>query len=403
LNEGLGLAEAIGDREGQVSMLSRLCIVSTNLLRFDQAATFGERALALARAVGSERVVAGALDALKQVVLQLGDASRVADLADELSRIHERTGDLWLLQFVEFERAYVSIGTGRWEDALSGLRRSLEINRRIGDRGNEPLLLSAMGLYHAVRGDYDEALESGRRAVELATRVGHAEWTSFSELALGSTLLELHALEDADGHLERAATSADASGALLHLVRGAALLALCRWREGDPEQALRWMERAEDLMGQISTPPGGAYLPGWDAYASVARVRLASGDPSGARDLLQPVVTAAESLGWVDAIARGSSVLGRCEWALGSATEAERRLLRAADKARILEIPAAELEARTVLGVVYESGGRHAEAKLHRAAGRAILETLSGRIADESIRERFLSQALSELGEGSAP
>jgi tetratricopeptide (TPR) repeat protein len=401
LEEALRLADAASDRAGQVLMLSRLCIVSTNILRLDRAAQFGKRALSLARETKEERLVAQALDALKQVVLQLGDAGAFEEIADELAPIHERLQDLWLLQFVHFERAYVWAGLGRWEDAFDELRRSLDINRRIGDRGNEPLLLSSLGRFHGLRGEYGEALELGRRGTALAAEMGHAEWGSFSEMTLGATLLDLHAFEEADRHLTRSTESAEIGGALLHLVRAAALLSWCRWRLGDREGAEGWAERAQALFTQVTTPPGTAYLAGSDAYAAVARLRLRSGDPTRARALVGPVVAAGETSGWVEATARGSVVLGRCELALGRTDDGERHLVHAVESARAAMMPAAELEARAALRKLYQEQDRRDEAAVHDAVSRSVVETLSGRIVDESIRAEFVTEALAELEEGS--
>jgi len=400
LEEGLRLAEPHEDRPAQVRMLSRLCIVSTNLLQFEEAASFGDRALALARGAGDERLVAQAMDALKQVVLQLGDSARLAEFTDELLRVHQRHQDLWLLQFVHFERAYVWLGTGQWERAMVELRKSLEINARIGDRGNEPLLLATLGRYHGLRGEYGRALEVGRRALDLAGDVRHTEWISWSELMLGTTLLELQDLQGAERHLEQATVSAEAGGALLHLVRASALLGWCRWRRGDREEALRWTNRAGKLLVDMSTPPGTANLPGSDAYSTVADVRLRDGDPNGARDLLIPLVAAATAQGWAEAIARASVVLGRCEDALGWAEPAEAHLIQAAETARGAGLPARELEAHSALAALYRAGGRLTDAGTHVSLGKAIVEALSPQITDESIRAGFVTKALAGLEEG---
>lgn len=399
LEEALRLAEATGNRAQQVGMLSRRSIVSTNLLQLDRASELGEQALALARETADERLVARALDGLKQVALQLGDASRLEEITDELIQIHRRHRDLWYLQFVHFERAYVWMGIGRWDAAVAELRKSQDINRRIEDRGNEPLLLATLGRYHALRGEYREALDAARRSIDLARYVGHAEWTSWSELLLGSTLLDLHAVDEAAPHLERATEGAESAGALLHLVRGAALLGWCRWRLGDHGEANRWRTRAEDLLAEVSTPPGTAYLAGSDAYLAVARIQLASGDARGARNLLLSLLDAAESHSWVESIVRGSLLTALCHRALGNSQEAERALGKALEAAQAVGLPRDELEARGALASLRRAEGRFEEAAQEHAAGRAVVETLSAQIGDESIRLGFVSAALRELEE----
>jgi hypothetical protein len=119
-----------------------------------------------------------ALDAQKQVVLQLGDGAGLGEIADELEAIHRWNDDLWLLQFVHFERAYMAVATARWDEADARLREALEISRRIGDRGNELLHLSMMGWRDRCRGDLAGALDSLRDVGRRAHEMGHVEWSA---------------------------------------------------------------------------------------------------------------------------------------------------------------------------------------------------------------------------------
>jgi hypothetical protein len=177
------------------------------------------------------------------------------------------------------------------------------------------------------------------------------------------------------------------------------LLGWCQWRRGDRDDAVRWTDRAQELFDQVSTPAGTAYLPGADGYCAVADVRLWSGDPKGAGELLGPLVVVAAAQGWNEALARASVVMGRCEAVLGRMGPAEARLVGACDVARSAGFPACELEARAALAALYRSLGRRREAESHVTAGRAIVETLSPRITDESIRHGFVVGALKALEE----
>src|SRR5207247_1454480 len=103
LEEALDLAERLGEREAQVEILSRSSIVQTNQVRFDRAAAFGERALTLARALAREPTLAIAIDAQKQVAVELGDLATVQETTRWMEASCRRRGDLWRLQFVVFE------------------------------------------------------------------------------------------------------------------------------------------------------------------------------------------------------------------------------------------------------------------------------------------------------------
>ncbi len=196
-----------------------MSIVYTNRLQFAQALEHGYRALTLARTLEDTRALALAMDSLEVATAMIGDFATIDAIAPQLAAIHRDHGDLWYLQFALYQWCYVPIGAGRWDDALARLEEALAINRRIGDRGNEPLYPATLGWVHRSCGDYQQALANGRQAVTLAEELGQAEWTAWSEAFLGWTLLEVYALEEAVQHLEQGMAAAERAGALNHLLR----------------------------------------------------------------------------------------------------------------------------------------------------------------------------------------
>lgn len=404
LDPALGIAEALDDTASRVRILSRLSLVHSNQLRFDRGLEYGQQAMELARRVGDDRILAVAMDSLKQVAMEIGDFSTLEDIGSQLAEIHRRHGDLWYLQFVVFELAFMSIATASWEEAFARLDESLAIGRTIGDRGNEPLHLGAFAWAHRSRGDYGRALAAGREAVALAHQLGHAEWTSWSEGQLGITMVELHALEEAASHLRRGKEAAERAGARMHVLRCVGHLAWVHWLQGDGERALALADRAEDVVAQIALPPGRAYVPGRDAYVSVARVRLAGGEPERAESLLRPIVRACEACDWQEGVALGSLVIGLCRDALGDRSGAARCLGRALKVAEGAGLPGAEREAHTALAGLRRAEGRIAEAERHAARAADLIERLSATIDDETIRSEFVAAAAAQLrAEGRTP
>ncbi|MDH3598070.1 MAG: tetratricopeptide repeat protein, partial [Candidatus Tectomicrobia bacterium] len=161
----LPLAEALDDTASRVRILSRMSIVCTNRLQLAQAFDHGRHALDLARTLGDERTLALAMDSLAVAAAFIGDFTTLDEIRPQLSAIHRRHGDLWYLQFALYQWCYVPIGQGRWDDAIAQLEEVLAINRRIGDRGNEPIYASTLCWVHGSRGAYAQALENGRLAV----------------------------------------------------------------------------------------------------------------------------------------------------------------------------------------------------------------------------------------------
>jgi tetratricopeptide (TPR) repeat protein len=361
-------------------------------------------ALALARREGlGERALSQALDALKQVSLQLGDQASLASIADELEVLLRRDDDLWTLQFVLFERGYLSMEMGRWEDAESRIGQAVEVNLQIADRGNEPLFLATLGGLRRLQGRYADALDLGRRAVRHAETIGHTEWSAWSELFLGLTLLDVSALAEAEASLEAAMEAAERGGARLHLVRAMAQLGWCRWLVGERAAASELAERARSILAETTCPPGSAYLAGSDAYLAVAKVMLASGDPERAAAFADPIVEASRRFGWVETDLGARTLMGRCFEARGMIREARALYREVAESASTIGLPNVELQARTALAIsaAQDPSARGPE----RERALTLAERLSASVGDETLRVGFLratSAVLAGHGEGMA-
>ena len=226
LEAALVIAEERRDTAARVTALARLSIVHTNLARLDLGREFGERALSSARASGDERLLAVALDAQKQVVLQLGDGAglgrdRRRARGDPPLERRPVAAAVRALRAGVHGRRHGAMGRGRRAPA-EGARKST--SWRIGDRGNELLHLSMMGWRDRCRGDLAGALDAlgdvGRRAHEM----GHAEWSVWTSLMLGATFLDLGEPQLAAPHLTDAVRSGEEGEARLHLVRAVAQL-----------------------------------------------------------------------------------------------------------------------------------------------------------------------------------
>ena len=86
-DEALHLAEVSGDRMELVRCHARLSIAWTNRLRFDRGLEHAERALAIAQDDRSPELESEALDALKQVELQIGDFPSAEGHAVQAARL----------------------------------------------------------------------------------------------------------------------------------------------------------------------------------------------------------------------------------------------------------------------------------------------------------------------------
>jgi class 3 adenylate cyclase/tetratricopeptide (TPR) repeat protein len=394
LEAALEAATVSGDATAQVSALSRLSIVDANRLDFDAALEHGERALRSAEAAGDERAEASAMDALKQVALETGDVDTLERLADRLAEIHRRNEDLWLLQFAVFEPGYAELARMRLDRAFAAFEDALAINRRIGDVGNEPLYVAMLGRAHRGQGGYDEALRLGRRAFGLARELRHSEWTAWTAAWLGSTLMEVGALNEASGILAEGTKAAEASAADLHLVRCLGMGAWAAQRLGMTERALALADRATSILQRIRIRPPRAYVAGQDAYVAVARVRLARGQPDLAADLVAPIVTACRACGWSDGIMEGSMVLADAALRRGDAAGAVEAAEVAVAEAVRNGLPTLWRAYRGAADAARAARDEERAVAYASEADRAFARVVE-RIHDRELRDTFASAATS--------
>jgi class 3 adenylate cyclase/tetratricopeptide (TPR) repeat protein len=370
----LEIARELDDTAAQTNAMDRLSVVYSHLLEFDQALELGERALELARDAGEEALVGRALDGIKLAVWQLGDLHRLQELTDELARLWRQRDDLWYLQFTLQESAFVPLGRARWDEAAQRLAEAAAINARIRDPLAEVLILHALCWLHRSRGAYEESLVAGRQAVALAAET---TWSGWAAEALGWTLLDLGAAAEAAEVLERGLDAGQKIGALNESVRCLGQLAWARFLLGAEDEAGVLAAQAEELLGQVT---GGVFLFGAQAYASTARVLLATGAAERGENLLRPVLAAAERFGWLEAAATTGLVLGLCQEARGELDQARATLAEAATVTDEHGIPAPGWEAHAALA-------RLGAGATHAVAAKAIAERMAATLTDEAQRD----------------
>jgi hypothetical protein len=138
------------------------------------------------------------------------------------------------------------------------------------------------------------------------------------------------------------------------------------------------------MIGEITVPPGGAWLFGSHAQLAVARVRMESGDRNGALAIARPLVEAAGRAGWHDAFAAAATVAARCE---EDPDAAERLLARAVEAAERAGRSAAAWEVRLELA---RFPGRERHAAEARALVERVLSGLDGDPAGAALEAALL-------------
>ncbi len=291
LQDGLRIAEMLGDRAIESDMLGRLAVIASNRLQFSEAIGYGNRAVRAARASGDAEALASALDGVKTPYAYLGEIDALVPILHELEPLLRQRGDLWRLQWAVYEGAFPALAAGRWDEALDRIADALDINRRSGYSAYEGWFVGHLGWVHRLRGDLDQARAYGYRAIDLTRDSTHAWWRSTACTQLAGTLLALGETDYAIAFLREGRAHASREGAEAYLLNCVGPLAAVT---GDR----RVLDLADALLSSIDAPEGCAWLLGAEAYLAVGRAWLRHGDPDRAATAIAPLHIAANRIGW---------------------------------------------------------------------------------------------------------
>jgi DNA-binding SARP family transcriptional activator/tetratricopeptide (TPR) repeat protein len=342
LESGLRIAESLGDRASEADLLSRLGVIAANRLRLDAALDYGVRAVAAGRAAADDQALASGLDGLKLAYLSLGDAAGLARVLSELGPLLRRLGDLFRLQWAEFESAFLFAAAADWDRAAAAIEAAVDINRRGGYPHCAAWYVAHLGWVARLRGRDAEAVTLGRQALSMTEQLEHTWWHSAACAMLGSTLLVTGGRAEAIKLLERGLAAAHGAGVEAYLLRCAAPLAAATGSAAVTAEAAR-------LLGQASIPAGGAWLLGEDACLSMAAAWLRLADPERARAVLTPLLAVAQRAPWIATLAAGLVLDGRALIRLGDTERAGTELRRAARLAAAHGLPHVRRDARAAL------------------------------------------------------
>ena len=153
------------------------------------ALDYGLRAVAAGRVAADELALAMGLDGLKTAYLNLGDAASLAAVLAELGPLLRRRGDLFRLQWAEFDSAFLHVAAADWDRAAAAMESAVEVNQRGGYPRWDPWYVAHRGWLARLRGRDDEAVAIGRRALAMTEQHEHVWGLAVACAMLGGTLL----------------------------------------------------------------------------------------------------------------------------------------------------------------------------------------------------------------------
>ncbi|MFI9388037.1 ATP-binding protein [Kutzneria sp. NPDC052558] len=200
-------AEEFGaDPDGRAATLTLIGNAHKFAGRYDEAAAAYTGVLEQARAVGDARRETIALNNLGALAHDRGAyAEAIGYHSAALSRKRE-IGDRRGVAVAQLNLGAVRNDTGDHADAATLLAESAATFAALGEPGSEAFALALLAQSHAGLARWDEATATGRRALELARRVEHAQATGLALLALGETAAATGDSADAGRLLREALT-----------------------------------------------------------------------------------------------------------------------------------------------------------------------------------------------------
>lgn len=273
----------------------RLASVSATMLAHrelrDESIAVHTLALDATRRIGDRRGEAIVLVALGRLECEGGDWARSRSLFEVAERIMAEEGDTHGLAFCYWEMAYQDRLEGKLVTAWERYTTMLQ-----ACRGTDPAL-EAMGLRglgqvqllakspEAALSSLTSALAVSGRGAGVMPRLLVLQWCGEAYLELGDTARAAAAFSEV-------VSSSDRIGAFCGLAVGLDGLARVALAEGKIDEADLLATRAQDQGDQLQEPSMGLLM-----SSTLARVRLARGSLTSARDLAERVLTDGRSVG----------------------------------------------------------------------------------------------------------
>ena len=354
-----------------------------------------------------------ALLACSRATFWMMDTSRARELAQRAMEIARGLEDEALLARAMGQLGFtLSTIETRTFDGIADAKRALATWKPGAYRTELAMLLGFMGAYHSWIGDYEGAVEYGRRGYELGTEVRYVDGVLLAASHYGLGLVGLGRHEEALRLYEQVV----ASGKELELAPRFTARVVSIWAGAlrelyDVEAARRLNAEAADLAGRAAFPPPGVQaaidllfldlvegkfgaaerawpglreraeaMRGWHQWLMIGRlaqaraeIALGLGRPEAAAEAAMVSIAHARRVGRLKYEVASRTVLGAALLAMGKPGEAVAELRRALAGAERLRHPPSLWRAAAELGAAsYSLGDDHGAAAAYRSAQAAI-------------------------------
>jgi tetratricopeptide (TPR) repeat protein len=394
--QALALARGMDDPITLAHTLSRRGNWLVNIEQPLESLRYHQEALTIFQGLQDQHGIAETLDLLGMASYLGGDLVQGTDyyhqaiaLFRELDDRHGLTSSLATLAIrgPTFQTDTMVAASTNVAELIQETHEALVIARTIDQRPAEAYALFQLALCLGSVGDYGRALTTAQQSLRIAEEIEHRQWQTAAHTVLGGIYSGILAYPQAREHFERALVVAREIGSLVWTRIVTGYLASALIAHGDLSQAQQVLRTELDPRTPTHTM---AQRLMWCAQVELA---LAQGQPARALEMTDALITSDPHTSHGGTILRFSKLRGETLLALQQPVEAEAALNAALTLARAQGVRPMQWRISLTLGKLYQSQGRHTEAKQLFVTARTIIEELATTIADEELRDTFLSQA----------
>ncbi|MFV9503457.1 MAG: ATP-binding protein [Oscillochloridaceae bacterium umkhey_bin13] len=198
--QGLAIAEQIGDRESEALLSNNLGIVYVSLGLYVQARTYSVRAVRLARLLGARDLLAAFLKTLGRAYGGAGRFELARQALDEALALAEQLGNRESIAITLICMGRADLAEGLPAAALQHFERAVTLCDELASPANLATALAWLAVTKSQAGDHEQALATSARAVELAATVvvsgefplQEVWWLRYTILSQASAMLAGH-------------------------------------------------------------------------------------------------------------------------------------------------------------------------------------------------------------------
>jgi len=336
--QGIEMALAAQNTQAAIALYTLLGNCMERLSQFESARENIEKGLQLARSSGNLTMESKLLNAYGMAHTLQGNLLQAsADFQHSLALAHQ-IGDLRLQARALTNLGMATTQLGDYSRSLEYYEQALVLARQIGARNGEAVILGNLGFLAANLGDYPHARSYTEASLRTAREVGLQYYETMALINLSAQLGALDEIEPAIRYAQEALKLAQQIGdqtsqTWAHTYLGHHLLTQGRYRDATEAYQIAVQSWRELNQPVLATEP----------LAGQARLALAQGDPTLARQFVDEILTILDQTGHLNGIDDPLRVYFTCYRVLALTKEARARsLLETAQtllQARASQIP----------------------------------------------------------------